>query len=99
MGKDVGADQEAGWLRWRINEVWAALGELGGLPVNTGREIILFSIHTSLHRARRAGPRRHDQHVSDFEITVLRMDGSVQSMAQELGAISGLLSEQSPPSP
>ena len=25
--------------------------------------------------------------------TVLRMDGSVQSMAQELGAISGLLSE------
>ena len=31
--------------------------------------------------------------------TVLRMDGSVQSMAQELGAISGLLSEQSPPPP
>ena len=30
---------------------------------------------------------------------VLRMDGSVQAMAQELGAISGLLSEQSPPSP
>ena len=30
---------------------------------------------------------------------VLRMDGSVQSMAQELGAISGLLSEQSPPPP
>ena len=30
--------------------------------------------------------------------TVLRMDG-LQSMAQELGAISGLLSEQSPPSP
>jgi hypothetical protein len=28
--------------------------------------------------------------------TVLRMDGSVQSMAQELGAISGLLAEQSP---
>ena len=28
--------------------------------------------------------------------TVLRMDGSVQSMAQELGAISGLLGEQSP---
>ena len=31
--------------------------------------------------------------------TVLRMDGSVQSMAQELDAISGLLAEQSPPSP
>ena len=27
---------------------------------------------------------------------VLRMDGSLQSMAQELGAISGLLGEQSP---
>jgi len=34
-----------------------------------------------------------------LSITVLRMDGSVQSMAQELGAISGLLSEQSPPPP
>ena len=30
MGKDVGADQEAGRLRCCINEVWAALGELGG---------------------------------------------------------------------
>ena len=29
--------------------------------------------------------------------TVLRMDGSVQYMTQELGAISGLLAEQSPP--
>ena len=30
---------------------------------------------------------------------VLRMDGSVQFMAQELAAISGLLAEESPPSP
>ena len=31
--------------------------------------------------------------------TVLRMDGSVQSMAQELGTISGLLGAQSPAPP
>jgi hypothetical protein len=30
---------------------------------------------------------------------VRRMEGSVQAMAQELGAISGLLAEQSPPPP
>jgi hypothetical protein len=33
---------------------------------------------------------------AELSTTVLRMDGSVQVMAQELGAISGLLAEQSP---
>ena len=36
--------------------------------------------------------------IRTLSTTVLRMDGSVQSMAQELGAIYGLLAEQSPPS-
>ena len=54
--------------------------------------------------ARRNGQRarRHAQHAREIRAlstAVLRMDGSVQSMAQELGAISGLLSEQSPPPP
>jgi hypothetical protein len=34
--------------------------------------------------------------IRPLSTTVLRMDGSVQSMAQELGAISGLLAEHSP---
>jgi hypothetical protein len=52
-----------------------------------------------IRRAKQHARRNGRDEIRALSTTVLRMDGSVQSMAQELGAISGLLSEQSPPPP
>ena len=52
------------------------------------------SIYAELNRRSEMANMRDE--IRALSTTVLRMDGSVQSMAQELGAISGLLAEQSP---
>ena len=53
------------------------------------------SIYAELNSVRAETANMRDE-IRALSTTVLRMDGSVQSMAQELGAISGLLGEQSP---
>ena len=55
------------------------------------------SIYAELNSMRAEANMRDE--IRALSTTVLRMDGSVQSMAQELGAISGLLAEQSPAPP
>jgi hypothetical protein len=57
------------------------------------------SIYAELNSMRAEMANMRDEIRALSTITVLRIDGSVQSMAQELGAVSGLLAEQSPPSP
>jgi len=56
------------------------------------------SIYAELNSMRAEMANMRDE-IRALSTTVMRMDGSVQSQAQELGAISGLLSEQSPPPP
>ena len=53
------------------------------------------SIYAELNSMRAEMANMRDE-IRALSTTVLRMDGSAQSMAQELGAISGLLTEQSP---
>ena len=48
------------------------------------------SIYAELNSVRAEMANMRDE-IRALSITVLRMDGSVQAMAQELGAISGLL--------
>jgi hypothetical protein len=56
------------------------------------------SVYAELNSMRAEMANMRDE-IRALSTTVLRMDGSVQAMAQELGAISGLLAEQSPPPP
>ena len=57
---------------------------------------VLVAIALNSMRSEMANMR---DEIRALSTTVLRMDGSVQSRARELGAIYGLLAEQSPPSP
>jgi hypothetical protein len=113
MGENQG--KRTAVLRFRFiwkTKAYSAMCHLSAGPetlIGLGKVMVNFdeahTVYAELNSMRtemanmRDNMRSMRDEIRALSTTVLRMDGSVQSMARELGAISGLLAEQSPPPP